>query len=827
VPVSSRRERAGLPWAADCHALPVREDRPGALTAEGLSMRRLAFLVGAVLLTGACSRQSPLPIEVAPSSVTVRYAGHVAPILEKRCVVCHSCYNAPCQLELSSFEGLDRGGSKIPVYSGARLKHQAPTRLFFDARTTAEWRAKGFHGVTADTAAGADASILLQLLAAKLRRPLESGEYHAEAEDVSCVADSGELGRFLGKHPERGMPFGFPPLSTLEYATIATWLQQGAAGPTPEEQRDLKSPSAAAATEIAKWEAFLNGSDAKHALTARYLYEHFFLAHVNFPKTGPGEFFALVRSATPPGQDIAVIATVRPTDDPGAAPFYYRFRKLHSAIVHKTHMVVEFDDATLARLRELFIDTPWLMDPHRVETNAETEANPFLVYAQIPPRVRYQFMLDHSEYILRTFIRGPVCKGQIALNVINDHFWVAFLDPAADLTVTNSDFLVQQEGNLRMPTEKGSEGWTVEAFSDEYRDRYVRFYRAKAALYDEHDPEGLGIDAIWKGAKPADAPILTIYRHFDSASVHKGVLGGLPRTLWVIDYPQLERIYYNLVAGFDVFGDVTHQVSVRRYMDFLRIEGELNFLGFLPTEARVPLLQSWYIGDRAVENVRHEEVLTERGTQVVFTTDDPKREFVERIVDEHILESTGIDFDSINYQRAGQPEPPMPTGFTTHEDILNGFRALTAPGTGFIRHLNESSVNFLLVRVRNYEGSDRIFSIVINRWHDNVNSMFRETARLDAAKDTIDFIPGSISSYPNYFLDLEAADVPGFIDMLANFDGSELYRAKIRKYGVNRADPDFWEVYDWFQARLDASDPLRAGRYDLNRYYPTALAASD
>ena len=42
------------------------------------------------------------------------------------------------------------------------------------------------------------------------------------------------------------------------------------------------------------------------------------------------------------------------------------------------------------------------------------------------------------------------------------------------------------------------------------------------------------------------------------------------------------------------------------------------------------------------------------------------------------------------------------------------------------------------------------------------------------------------------------------------------------KYGVNRADEDFWESYDWFQAQLFEADPLRAGLYDLNRYYHQA-----
>jgi len=196
---------------------------------------------------------------------------------------------------------------------------------------------------------------------------------------------------------------------------------------------------------------------------------------------------------------------------------------------------------------------------------------------------------------------------------------------------------------------------------------------------------------------------------------------------------------------------------------------------------------------------------------------------VERIVDEHFLASTEIAFDEINYARDGV-ETPMPTSFTTHEDVKNGLRALTAPGTGFIRHINKSEANVLLARVRNYDGLDRVFSIVINRWHDNVNALFKETSRLDATKDTIDFFPGSVGAYPNYFLNFEAEEIPDFFDMLQNFDGSPTYIEKLHKYGVNRADPEFWTMYDWFQERFDDSDPVDSGLYDLNRYYPVAIA---
>jgi len=110
----------------------------------------------------------------------------------------------------------------------------------------------------------------------------------------------------------------------------------------------------------------------------------------------------------------------------------------------------------------------------------------------------------------------------------------------------------------------------------------------------------------------------------------------------------------------------------------------------------------------------------------------------------------------------------------------------------------------IYVRVKDYQGVDRAFSIVINRWHDNVNAMFGEEKRLDPSKDTIEFVP------------------PDFFDKLENFDGSETYQAKLDKFGVNRSDPGFWEAYDWFQKRLDESDPLQAGLYELNRYYPLA-----
>ena len=59
----------------------------------------------------------------------------------------------------------------------------------------------------------------------------------------------------------------------------------------------------------------------------------------------------------------------------------------------------------------------------------ESASNPFRTFAHIPPDSRYRFMLERAQFTIMNFIKGPVCRGQVALNEINDHFWVFFVNP--------------------------------------------------------------------------------------------------------------------------------------------------------------------------------------------------------------------------------------------------------------------------------------------------------------------------------------------------------------------------------------------------------------
>jgi len=769
-----------------------------------------------LFLAGCAAPVPPTPAyQFEPPSRPLSYLVDVEPILVKRCVVCHSCYNSPCQLKLSSWDGLDRGASKEKIYNGSRLKTMDPSRLLVDAHSTGEWREKGFFSVKQEGTQEYDESAMYMLLDHKRLSPDVSGDYFPEASDLTCAENGTELKEYLKKHPNRGMPFGFPPLKQAEFNTVAGWLMQGARGPNQEQQDALKAIPKKDIGMLEKWEVFFNTPDPKYRMTARYLYEHLFLAHITF-EVGSNEFYELVRSKTGPGEDIDIIATVRPYDGPGVGLFYYRFRRIYSTIVHKTHMVFPLDEKQYVRINELFITPEWTEEPHLVGYDKITSANPFETYGQIPTRSRYQWLLDNAHYTIMTFIRGPVCKGQIALNVINDHFWIMFLDPDYDLSVKFPGFIKLHSNKLRMPGENGSDYKLSEAlFENNHYKWAVDYYKERQQFYGAIYPDGLGIETIWKGNQPDDQPVLTVFRHFDSASVHRGVLGNLPNTLWVVDYPLLERIYYSLVAGFDVYGTAGHQVATRLYMDALRVEGESYYLDFMPRDVRKTMMESWNIGV-PLKDINYQPAPIP--SKVAYKTDEPKRELIEQVVNNHI-KVEGVAF-GVNYLPAGVSYPDLPVKYDSIEDIIDGFIAVSAPGVSFFRHVSDHNANVAWIRIKNVPGrEDVVISAVVDRWHDNVKFLFREKKSLDPSKDRADFIPGFIGSYPNYFFVLDASELPDFFDILDNYDGSEPSIQRLEKYGVNRAEANFWEVYDWFQNRFNESDKQSAGLVDLNRYY--------
>lgn len=163
------------------------------------------------------------------------------PILDHRCAVCHGCDDAPCQLNLTAYEGIDRGANKEEVYDGTRLLATRMTRLFEDAQTTSAWRRQGFFPVlnerTQTPAANLAGTAMARTLLLKHQHPLPPGPVLADTFDFGldrnqqCPAIE-EFDRFNANYPLWGMPYGLPGLSEQEHRALMSWLERGSPYPT-------------------------------------------------------------------------------------------------------------------------------------------------------------------------------------------------------------------------------------------------------------------------------------------------------------------------------------------------------------------------------------------------------------------------------------------------------------------------------------------------------------------------------------------------------------------------------------------------------------------
>jgi hypothetical protein len=782
--------------------------------------RTAAFtsLLATTLLCLGMTCAQPPPVELATlpgptGSEPVSYREQVEPVLENRCVVCHGCYDAPCQLLFSSHEGLDRGATKQAVYQSSRLRAAPLTRLHVDAQSTDEWRKRGFYSVMEESDSAGYGSLLLNMLALGRTQPVTPDTRLPDSfpldinRELSCPT-AAEFESYARKHPTGGMPYGTAPLTDREIGVLAAWVKQGA--PPPPARPALPK---SAIEQVERWEDFLNGPSLKERITSRYLYEHWIFAHLYFEDLPSGPFFRIVRSSTPPGTPAERIATRRPYDDPGVEEFWYRLVPFESTIIHKTHIVYRLGEAKMRRLSELFLESDW--EPSKLpEYEAKEGSNPFATFAEIPSRSRYQYLLDDAQYFVMTFIRGPVCRGQIAVSVIEDHFFVAFLDPDRDLSVVDENFLPQTKDLLSLPGENESD-FAIGRLWLKYNRDQRRYLAARKKFYNQQDPDGLGpaLDFLWDGDGHNRNAQLTVFRHFDNATVVKGFVGEIPKTAWVIDFPLFERIYYDLVANFDVFGNVGHQLSTRLYMDHLRMQSENIFLAFLPADTRKEIRASWYVGAERDRSVRVNKIITmDHATQIPFETPDVKAELIEMIVARDPKISGPPDL----LNRCDHPPCDSPNATPIEKRAQRALQRITGVTGAWVAELPE--MVFLRVRSDDEPRLDASYTLVHNRAHSNVAALFGEDKRLIPEQDTLTIVRGYLGSYPNLLFDVSVDHIDSFTQTLTAVENTADFEKLVDRWGVRRTSPRFWSTIDWIHEDARKRNPTEAGLFDFGRY---------
>ncbi|WP_339465847.1 fatty acid cis/trans isomerase [Pseudomonas lurida] len=758
----------------------------------------LRLITSAVLALVACIAQADGP---APA---ISYTRDIQPIFTEKCVACHACYDSACQLNLGSAEGAARGASKVPVYDGERSQATPTTRLFYDAFGKQAWQQKGFYSVL--DAQGSQAALMARMLELGHNAPLQP---NAKLPDdivlglnrENMCAMPGEFNAYAGAHPREGMPLAVTGLTDQQYQTLQRWLASGA----PIDEQGL-APSAKEALQVQQWENLFNQPGARESLVARWLFEHLYLAHIYFENGEPGYFFQWVRSRTPSGQPIDLIATRRPNDDPGTQ-VYYRLWPVQGVIVHKTHITYPFSAAKMARIKALFYAGNWQVNalpgygPGR-------RANPFDTFEAIPAKARYQFMLDNAEYFVRTFIRGPVCRGQIATDVIRDNFWALFQDPDHDLYITDARYRGQATPLLAMPGQNDDVGSVLSLWLA-YRDKRNEYEALRRDSYADLPPPSWS--SLWAGN---DNALLSIFRHFDSASVTKGLIGEVPQTMWLFDYPLLERTYYQLAVNFDVFGNVSHQAQTRLYFDLIRNGAEQNFLRLMPADSRDGYMDDWYQNSGKLKLwLDYEAIDDDKPTGLHLSENDPKRDFASQLLSRY--GDLNASPDPINrcsgaYCSRDGIDPALQEA----EQALSRLTSRPAAGLKVIDQLPEAT----MLRIETAGGQRVVYSMVRNRAHSNVAFLLGEAYRYQPGLDTVTIYPGVLSSYPNFMFNIPALEVPEFVAQMEQAHDARRFEKIVDRWGVRRSHPLFWQYFHDLSQYIRETTPVEEGVLDMNRY---------
>ncbi|WP_426101550.1 fatty acid cis/trans isomerase [Pseudomonas sp. PSPC3-3] len=739
------------------------------------------------------------------SAPAISYTRDIQPIFTDKCVACHACYDSACQLNLGSGEGAARGATKVPVYDGERSQATKPTRLFYDAFGKAAWRHEGFSSVL--DAQGSQAALMARMLELGHRRaPLRPNGKLPDDIVLGLNRENmcplpGEFDAYADAHPNEGMPLAVTGLSDQQYQTLRRWLASGA----PIDQQGV-APSAQEAAQVLQWESLLNAPGARESLVARWLFEHLFIAHLYFEGGEPGHFFQWVRSRTPSGQPIDLINTRRPNDDPGTR-IYYRLWPVQGVIVHKTHITYPLSAAKMERVKALFYSGDWQVSalpgygPGR-------RANPFETFEAIPAQARYQFMLDNAEFFVRTFIRGPVCRGQIASDVIRDNFWALFQAPEHDLYITDPLYRGRATPLLAMPGQNDDVGSVLSLWL-KYRDKRNEYEALRQYRYGELPAPGWS--TLWAGN---DNALLSIFRHFDSASVNKGLIGEVPQTLWLFDYPLLERTYYQLVVNFDVFGNVSHQAQTRLYFDLIRNGAEQNFLRLMPANSRDDFLDDWYQNGGKVKLwMDYESIDDDKPTGLKLNEKDPKRDFVNQLLARY--GDLNASPDPLNRcVGAYCSRPGLEPVLRDAEQALSRLTSRPAAGLKVIDRLPEAT----MLRIETRSGHREVYSLLRNRAHSNVAFMLGEASRYQPGLDTLTVYPGVLSSYPNFIFNIPAEQVPAFVAAMENARDAQHFEKVVDRWGIRRSHPQFWEYFHDLSTYIRETTPVEEGVLDMNRY---------
>lgn len=894
------------------------------------------------------------------------FLNKVQPILTTRCIACHGCYEAPCQLNLQSYEGVRRGYNPIPLFSSGRLDYSTPPTRMEDASSIEGWRKLGFLPVASnagepDQADKADRfrdSLMYRFVTQSFEHN-KSGFPLADPEELQtsylndfaktgdnnlskrgCVATPSQFQEhysqkneykvvsfedFIGQSNFLGMPLGLPRISETQYGDLAGWLEAGAEGPSAPVEALLEKPTKAAS--IVKWETFLNQTSNQAQQTSRYVYEHVFSTIIHFDEN-PGEYFDLVRSTTPTGAIVQMVTELPTQKTPGVNRFYYRFKKVTRAIVQKTTNVWHLSDTKLKHLEDQFM-SDWGPAPIPAPDYDAKNTNIFNYFERIPAAIRARFMIENSRIIVGAMVQGSVCIGTTATYAIADHFWAWFLKPEMDPSVQNptlglpslsilntnpepwkpqgvveETFLAAAEKlkigtagvalklvrDFRLLIKFAGFDSASEGGDDMLKDLVVHMHEKNVRIAEilgavqhflrtthaNHQYQAawelelrkllaskkrnaLEIKDLWRGDGDPSYPDnddpnawLNITRHERNTSVQFGPEGGFPQSIWVMSYSNFERLYYNLVADYKVWGSTTHKMATWRHMSYVRLEGEDLAISMLPIADREEI-RGWFTrGLGAIKNKLYfplysnnqmsynlpPETLWQRvfPKKVVFPArpDGLSKFLVATVGGKSKYDSKAartvrnVVFDlKDRYGNVSKKAGQLLNSDMASDEQKDWEKGLLALENRSEAEQQESFAQYIpnvtYLRVEAPDKKYWIYSLVADREYLSHNLVLLEKPNRDPQFDTVAVYRGFVGAYPEVFLDIPEAKRNGLAKEIEGLRSAEDWSALVNRYAVKRNLDRFWSFFDWVHevkgVNWAGNDPVEQGVVDLTLHH--------
>lgn len=392
--------------------------------------------------------------------------------------------------------------------------------------------------------------------------------------------------------------------------------------------------------------------------------------------------------------------------------------------------------------------------------------------------------------------------------MIRDQFWVLFQDPEHDHYITDAAYRGQATPLLAMPGQNDDVGSVLSLWLS-YRDRRNQYEDMRRDSYAKMPAPGWS--TLWAGN---DNALLTVFRHFDSASVNKGLIGDVPHSMWLFDFPLLERTYYQLAVNFDVYGNVSHQAQTRLYFDLIRNGAEINFLRLMPADRREDILSDLYQdGGKIKMWLDYQKIDDDTPTGIKLDEKAPQRDFAFKLIERS--GSLNAAPDPINRcSGAYCSRPNLDSSFAQAEQALSRLTSRPAAGLKVIDQLPEAS----MLRIEGSDGKRMIYSMLRNRAHSNVAFLLGESYRYIPGLDTLTVYPGVLSSYPNFIFNIPVAQVPAFVDAMQQSKDQASFEQIVQRWGIRRTHPLFWSYFHDLNRYVQETEPREAGVLDMNRY---------